>query len=381
MTYASSAARRSAPVSRRPRRAKSSSIGIGAIAFASLLVPCVVLAGGYLMSAPFSAGSVAWAAVPMQVEMPVRADPPARRGDRLGTSRSVIDVPGPVVADADVTGSLRSADVARCSGDRIAREALDFLHPPRVAISDLFVDGRGDFAEPPCLTLEATRAFALASPASGLLLAPDAAIQLTMSAPRPNPAKEDALAAGTQRPVKLASLGPLPPTDPRQGLRSDDPRRDPGSLLGPYHKTAIYDISARKVYLPDGRALEAHSGLGAKRDDPRFVHVKMQGATPPNVYDLTLRESLFHGVRALRLNPVAGSKMHGRDGILAHTYMLGPSGQSNGCVSFRNYPVFLQAYLKGDVKRLIVVSRLAGPPPNVTMARGADSERVASSYE
>jgi hypothetical protein len=179
----------------------------------------------------------------------------------------------------------------------------------------------------------------------------------------------------------LASLGPLPPTDPRQGLRSDDPRRDPGSLLGPYHKTAIYDISARKVYLPDGRALEAHSGLGAKRDDPRFVHVKMQGATPPNVYDLTLRESLFHGVRALRLNPVAGSKMHGRDGILAHTYMLGPSGQSNGCVSFRNYPVFLQAYLKGDVKRLIVVSRLAGPPPNVTMARGADSERVASSYE
>src|SRR5262245_16885055 len=138
MTYASSAARRSASATRRPRRAKSSSIGIGAIAFASLLVPCVVLAGGYLMSAPFSAGSVAWAAVPVQVDMAVRADPPARRGDRLGTSRRVVsDVPGPVGADADVTGSLGSADVAHCGGDRIAREALEFLHPPRIVISDL----------------------------------------------------------------------------------------------------------------------------------------------------------------------------------------------------------------------------------------------------
>ena len=103
--------------------------------------------------------------------------------------------------------------------------------------------------------------------------------------------------------------------------------------------------------------LEAHSGLGDKLDDPRYVHVRMRGATPPGTYHLTERERLFHGVRALRLNPVGGSAaIYGRAGLLAHTYMLGPNGDSNGCVSFKDYDKFLQAYLRGDVKRLVVVT-------------------------
>jgi hypothetical protein len=127
-------------------------------------------------------------------------------------------------------------------------------------------------------------------------------------------------------------------------------------------RTAIYDITARTVYLPSGRRLEAHSGLGGFMDNPRHVHVRMHGATPPNLYTLTLRERMFHGVRAIRLNPVDGGKMYGRAGILAHTYMLGPNGQSNGCVSFSNYPEFLNAFLKGEVTRLAVVERLDSPP-------------------
>jgi Protein of unknown function (DUF2778) len=123
--------------------------------------------------------------------------------------------------------------------------------------------------------------------------------------------------------------------------------------------TAIYDIAARTVYLPNGHRLEAHSGLGSHLDDPRYVNTKGQGPTPPNVYNLTLRERLFHGVRAIRLLPVDDGKMFGRDGMLAHSYMLGPSGQSNGCVSFRNYPAFLDAFLKGEVDRLVVVEHLA----------------------
>jgi hypothetical protein len=75
-----------------------------------------------------------------------------------------------------------------------------------------------------------------------------------------------------------------------------------------------------------------------------------------------LRERMFHGVRAIRLNPVDGSRMYGRAGILAHTYMLGPNGQSNGCVSFSNYPEFLNAFLRGEVTRLAVVERLESPP-------------------
>ncbi len=50
--------------------------------------------------------------------------------------------------------------------------------------------------------------------------------------------------------------------------------------------------------------------------------------------------------------------MYGRDGILAHTYMLGPSGQSFGCVSFKDYPQFLKAYLRGEINRLVVVPHL-----------------------
>lgn len=123
--------------------------------------------------------------------------------------------------------------------------------------------------------------------------------------------------------------------------------------------TAVYDISARTVYLPDGTQLEAHSGLGKHMDDPRFVHMKMRGATPPHVYDLKMRESLFHGVEAIRMTPVGGEgRIHGRTGLLTHTYMLGPRGDSNGCISFKDYDAFLQAYKRGAVKRMVVVAKL-----------------------
>ena len=119
--------------------------------------------------------------------------------------------------------------------------------------------------------------------------------------------------------------------------------------------TAVYDISAHTVYLPNGQRLEAHSGLGSMLDDPRSVTQKMRGATPPTVYALTPREQLFHGVQALRLTPLGGN-VYGRAGLLAHTFMLGPNGDSNGCVSFRNYRAFLQAYQNGEIRRLAVVA-------------------------
>jgi hypothetical protein len=127
----------------------------------------------------------------------------------------------------------------------------------------------------------------------------------------------------------------------------------------PYDRqTAVYDIAAHTVYLPNGTRLEAHSGLRDRLDDPRHVNEKMRGATPPNVYALEPRAQLFHGVKALRLNPIGSGTVFGRAGLLAHTYMLGPNGDSNGCVSFKNYNAFLQAYLNGEVKRLVVVASL-----------------------
>lgn len=132
----------------------------------------------------------------------------------------------------------------------------------------------------------------------------------------------------------------------------------PAPVSGYDHYTAVYDISARVVYLPDGTKLEAHSGLGQALDNPRFVAERAVGPTPPHVYELTLREGSFHGVQAIRLNPVGEGGIYGRAGLLAHPFMLGPNGDSNGCVSFRDYNAFLRAYENGQVKKLAVVAKL-----------------------
>ncbi|WP_456618305.1 MULTISPECIES: tlde1 domain-containing protein [unclassified Bradyrhizobium] len=139
--------------------------------------------------------------------------------------------------------------------------------------------------------------------------------------------------------------------------------REQNPMLGgsaPYERdTAVYDISAKMVYLPDGTKLEAHSGLGSNLDDPRSSRIRMRGVTPPHIYTLKPREALFHGVPALRLTPIGGeSAIYGRDGLLAHTFMLGPNGDSNGCVSFKDYYAFLDAYRNKGIRKLAVLSRV-----------------------
>jgi len=158
---------------------------------------------------------------------------------------------------------------------------------------------------------------------------------------------------------KIADLVPmkfsLASLTPGDGLLSE--RKDLAAL-GYDGQTAVYDISGRTVYLPNGTKLEAHSGLGGLMDDPANIHQRMVGATPPNVYDLRPREKLFHGVAALRMTPVGENEMHGRNGLLVHSYLLGPNGDSNGCVSIKDYDRFLAAYTSGEVKRLVVVPSL-----------------------
>jgi hypothetical protein len=175
-------------------------------------------------------------------------------------------------------------------------------------------------------------------------------------------AKTDPVAASSDNRSmfeKIADLVPmkfsLASLTPGDGLLSE--RKDL-TALGYDGTTAVYDISARMVYLPGGTKLEAHSGLGGLMDNPAHVDQRMVGATPPNVYDLKPREKLFHGVAALRMTPVGENEMHGRNGLLVHSYLLGPNGDSNGCVSIKDYDRFLAAYTSGEVKRLVVVPSL-----------------------
>jgi len=198
--------------------------------------------------------------------------------------------------------------------------------------------------------------------------------------PRPHPVQLAAASLpATARAPQVVAAVPTPALVDKPAAPQIGHNKSP-ELPGRRSRTAVYDISAHTVYLPNGEKLEAHSGLGGKMDDARYVNLRMRGPTPPNIYDLTLREDLFHGVRAIRLNPIDDDKMFGRGGMLAHTYMLGPSGQSNGCVSFRDYRKFLNAYLRGQVDRLVVVASLGRDPPRVANARRDEGWHSASNY-
>ena len=52
------------------------------------------------------------------------------------------------------------------------------------------------------------------------------------------------------------------------------------------------------------------------------------------------------------------AEFYGRAGLLAHPFMLGPNGDFNGCVSFKDYNAFLRAYESGQIKKLAVVAKL-----------------------
>ncbi len=119
---------------------------------------------------------------------------------------------------------------------------------------------------------------------------------------------------------KLAPAASSPPASAaRKRVATAEASKDSISPVDNDSRTAIYDIAARMVYLPNGRRLEAHSGLGSHMDDARYVNWKRQGPTPPNTYKLVMREEPFHGVRAIRLVPVGDGKMFGRNGLLAHS--------------------------------------------------------------
>jgi len=159
------------------------------------------------------------------------------------------------------------------------------------------------------------------------------------------------------KPKKLAYARP---DDPEEKKSGGSPGRGLRNLFGGGTRggkgVAVYDISAAKVYMPDGSVLEAHSGIGKMADNPRYVHVRMNGPTPPHTYDLKMREKRFHGVEAIRMLPVDGKNKHGRDGFLTHSYLLrGGRAESHGCVAFKDYKRFLTAFKQGKVKQLVVV--------------------------
>ena len=279
---------------------------------------------------------------------------------------SSLDAPLPMPRETATLMSPRSrlADLSGLAGilPESANPAESTAEPrekARIRISDLIAESFAFYAD----------AISVAAPPSGTLPPAESAGRAPASA-----LPQRAAAAPPAAPAAPAASSPFKFFQARL-----TPRQADNSVLPPGRdgRTAIYDIEAHTVYLPNGLRLEAHSGLGPRLDDPRYASERSRGPTPPNVYDLALRDGLFHGVRAIRLNPVDDRKMFGRDGILAHTYMLGPTGQSFGCVSFKNYAEFLKAFLRGEIDRLVVVPHLDTKSVGDQRARRDDGNRYA----
>jgi hypothetical protein len=320
--------------------------------------------------------------------------------DPYGTLSSATGSFGSVPASTDLGDVVDLALDAEPLSLAAAAPASDATPPP-VAMATA-----SDIAPPP----------AAAAPASGIALPPKRPPDLATSVPLPpvNPffrphiqAKHEIVLSSARQPRQQAagaqnSAVNSPPRDNRNPFQKlfdalaqpsgpvlADARPEDGrsssaptygntmSLPAADSRTAIYDIEAHVVYMPNGDRLEAHSGLGNRLDDPSHVAEKDRGATPPHTYDLELRRPLFHGVQALRLNPVDGGNIFGRTGLLAHSYMLGPNGDSNGCVSFKDYPEFLNAFLRGEITRLVVVARLGDAPPRTAFVRRRHVRRYA----
>lgn len=149
------------------------------------------------------------------------------------------------------------------------------------------------------------------------------------------------------------------PENPMKSLPKVTPIPDPGTK-----KVAIYDITNGVVHMPNGTKLEAHSGIGKMRDNPKYTHVKMKGPTPPGTYKLSMREKPFHGVAAIRLTSVDGKHPQNRTGLLAHTYLLrSRPGDSHGCVAFKHYDKFLAAFRRGEITHMVIVPEYNGRLP------------------
>lgn len=200
------------------------------------------------------------------------------------------------------------------------------------------------------------------------------AVATRLPQPRPDGIARPALAAPQGNEPRLAALPPQAEPPEPQAQPSEpgildklfgDPDRAAKAVLAAHPNTVLYDITKRVVYMPDGTKLEAHSGFGEWLDDPDSMHRKNVGVTPPNVYAVSFREKPFHGVRALRMKPVGDGKMYGRDGILAHSFLLGEAGASNGCISIREYDTFLKAFEDGQFKQIIVVRSIDEPVPRL----------------
>jgi hypothetical protein len=268
---------------------------------------------------------------------------------------------GPALVEVELAATFAGLQARRPGADTIRSIlapalAETVIVAPRVASTQYDASADEDQPMPLATAIEESQLAAATAPPSATLP------QITAPVPLARPA----LVAKRVAPPTVIEKDE-PATTALAFARPDNPMRKPADIdRVPWpdrgKRTAIYDISAGVVHMPNGEKLEAHSGIGNMRDNPNFTHVKMRGPTPAGTYKITMRESLFHGVEAVRLTPTNGIAPLGRTGLLAHSFLLRTRGDSHGCVAFADYPRFLKAFKRGDVDTMVIVPRLGAAP-------------------
>lgn len=266
----------------------------------------------------------------------------ARRAQQATVMASLAAV-RPVAPSPDAGGSRTSPLVTALLEDTSARA----LEPFDLVLED---------GEEPSAADEATLELMLPS----VVPLPEA--RPAIGAVRPESASPEDKPAVRRKAVDEPAVAALP--KPGFSLFGDlfRPKSDRGGWIGKNTKVAIYDVTNATVHMPDGTKLRAHSGIGIMRDNPRYEHVTMKGPTPAGIYRLSMRESRFYGVEAIRMTSIDGRHPKNRTGLLTHTNLLRGQIGSHGCVAFQNYQPFLNAFKRGQVKMLVVVPELPSSP-------------------
>jgi len=260
-------------------------IGLGTMAAACAMVACVTVAAAWIVAASLSANPYIHPSVSMGPETialnyryPILAGAP----DVSASAPLPVDhgyAPDPLL-EAELTltptPSFAPANAAPLLTNRFTRRAD---HVPSVLLTPAPIQAAHAHAPDPTVDADLTRAAAPNSAPTRHATVPTAHI----SEPARTREAVPQIQAAPAMPPASSSHKPLP---------SPQAHRDLISMPGTDSHTAVYDIEAHTVYLPGGDRLEAHSGLGKRLDDPRYVSEKNRGPTPPNVYDLVLRSDL-----------------------------------------------------------------------------------------
>jgi hypothetical protein len=258
-------------------------IGLGTVAAVCALVTIVMVAAAWIFNTALATNPYIHAHAPLGSGIMAFA----QYGPTLASAADVSKSARVSTAPADAPDVTFEAKWARAMAfARVSAVPLVSEHPrerasnvPSPPLDVPQSQAKSEIAHAPNLTHVATLTPA-AAPASPLPSTPPLPRKRTpewsntLPLPRPHPSKHEIAGSplGQTSPQVAAAKPPAASTTEKR-VTAQQIYNKSMSPSDPDSRTAIYDISARTVYLPNGEKLEAHSGLGDKRDDPQYIHV------------------------------------------------------------------------------------------------------------